>query len=556
MIQDIKDRIPTDVLSNGAIRYGVYDENNNLLRYEYIKREDEPLEEGTNINRALFKNLQGDLYTNDRYSLITPTVLEETVFIESPPHSKDVWNETSLTQAEYSGKNILFKNSKLNASSTSSSTYSVKNPIGIISDSDYSWRSSSSTSAWWKITFGMPIQLNQIHIASSGEFTLQGCVDDTEKEWITLYTATSSIDKTITLQNQAKYKKYRVYFEYTSATTFVLWSFGIVSLYAPKYIFNSDIPLSSYEEGKIANLLPNPLSEANYQSKEFSTAIQPTFSSIASVTNEYGTWGIRGGYNGASSISSLSSAFDGDLSTYASGSISGTYGYTYVELYNASANTKWAICPKEISVTTRAFSGVVLGFDPVESEWVILGKPSSDKSDATTSTISLANEERFFTAFRLLSYRYSSSYDTAYFYDFKIVAGTVRYGANPFAQNNTFTYPYLKIGNLQEKMIATNINSGEIYQLVYRNNRWEVPSSGFRVKAKELNYIYGIQGKIILDVKAKAVLFTLGGSSYLLRRGESQAISNRTHTLDENGETIGISYTGGDAVREMCLIFY
>ena len=52
-ILEIKDRIPTQVLDNGAIRYGVYDENNNLLRYEYMKREDEPIEEGTPVNKVL-----------------------------------------------------------------------------------------------------------------------------------------------------------------------------------------------------------------------------------------------------------------------------------------------------------------------------------------------------------------------------------------------------------------------------------------------------------------------------------------------------------------------
>lgn len=41
------DRTPTKVLPNGAIRYGVYDEAGNLLRYEYIKPEDEPTQVGT-----------------------------------------------------------------------------------------------------------------------------------------------------------------------------------------------------------------------------------------------------------------------------------------------------------------------------------------------------------------------------------------------------------------------------------------------------------------------------------------------------------------------------
>ena len=70
-ILDVKDRIPTEILPNGAVRYGVYDENNNLIRYEYMKREDEPIEEGTPINKILFDNFQGDLYTQDRYNVPT-----------------------------------------------------------------------------------------------------------------------------------------------------------------------------------------------------------------------------------------------------------------------------------------------------------------------------------------------------------------------------------------------------------------------------------------------------------------------------------------------------
>ena len=54
---DVKDRVPTNVLSNDAIRYGVYDEEGKLLRYEYMKREDEPIEEGTAINKVFFGTL-------------------------------------------------------------------------------------------------------------------------------------------------------------------------------------------------------------------------------------------------------------------------------------------------------------------------------------------------------------------------------------------------------------------------------------------------------------------------------------------------------------------
>lgn len=48
----MRDRESTNILSNGAIRYGIYDENGTLLRYEYIKLEDEPTVAGSIYNRA------------------------------------------------------------------------------------------------------------------------------------------------------------------------------------------------------------------------------------------------------------------------------------------------------------------------------------------------------------------------------------------------------------------------------------------------------------------------------------------------------------------------
>nr|DAH25890.1 MAG TPA: LONG TAIL FIBER PROTEIN P37 PROTEIN, FIBER PROTEIN.2A [Caudoviricetes sp.] len=48
----MKDRQPTQVLANGAIRYGIYNADGSLNRYEYMKREDAPTVEGTPLNKA------------------------------------------------------------------------------------------------------------------------------------------------------------------------------------------------------------------------------------------------------------------------------------------------------------------------------------------------------------------------------------------------------------------------------------------------------------------------------------------------------------------------
>lgn len=48
----MQDRIGTNGLANGAVRYGVYSTDGSLLRYEWIRPADEPLEEGTPLIKA------------------------------------------------------------------------------------------------------------------------------------------------------------------------------------------------------------------------------------------------------------------------------------------------------------------------------------------------------------------------------------------------------------------------------------------------------------------------------------------------------------------------
>lgn len=48
----MKDRQPTQVLANGAIRYGIYRADGTLDHYEYLRREDAPTVEGTPLSKA------------------------------------------------------------------------------------------------------------------------------------------------------------------------------------------------------------------------------------------------------------------------------------------------------------------------------------------------------------------------------------------------------------------------------------------------------------------------------------------------------------------------
>lgn len=53
----MQDRLPTQVLENGAIRYEEFNSNSVSQGYKYLKLADEPLVEGTPLNKAFFDDL-------------------------------------------------------------------------------------------------------------------------------------------------------------------------------------------------------------------------------------------------------------------------------------------------------------------------------------------------------------------------------------------------------------------------------------------------------------------------------------------------------------------
>lgn len=60
-MNNVVDRVPTQVLDNGAVRWEQFDAQGNSLGYVYMKRADEPSVEGTPINKVLFDSIQTDL---------------------------------------------------------------------------------------------------------------------------------------------------------------------------------------------------------------------------------------------------------------------------------------------------------------------------------------------------------------------------------------------------------------------------------------------------------------------------------------------------------------
>ena len=136
----MKDRVSTKILDNGATRYGVYDETGKLLRYEYIKLEDEPDEEGTILNKA---------------NLLTDEVARQVGLRTADPTPNDMFNvlahvgnmhvwERVLTtiDASYVERRVNISDANIFSSNYQSSTYyarfNVSDSINITSSGDIS----------------------------------------------------------------------------------------------------------------------------------------------------------------------------------------------------------------------------------------------------------------------------------------------------------------------------------------------------------------------------------------------------------------------------------
>lgn len=269
MIQDIRDRVPVNVLSNNAIRYGVYDEQGKFLRYEYIKREDEAVEEGTPINRALLSNIQGDLYAADRYNI--PTVVKGQV---SSDGVKIVGNAFPNTWTRVSATEYTAENGDiLTASSSVESTSNYRLNYVIDGGFSGSWQSEvvstvGENEQWIKIKLKKPLKIKKMATyvsKASNYFTftsaiIQGSNDN--EIWDDLYTILNVQTelKEVTLENDNYYEYYRIYLTGTTTSanngSFMVYEWQTVEYMTKEdqIIYNINLPLTSYEVGKIVNI--------------------------------------------------------------------------------------------------------------------------------------------------------------------------------------------------------------------------------------------------------------------------------------------------------------
>ena len=487
MIQNIKDRVPVNVLSNDAIRYGIYDEEGNLVRYEYIKREDEPVEVGTSINKALLDNLQGDLYTVDRYnkSVVTYEAVGRSVAnVDIIPSS---W--TKISDTEYIGESDLVGDIVLTSDSAVTNSNFALNKIA---DKDVSsaWNSDSNTNTgsanhWAKIKFANPIKITKMKtyiIGSSSSFAnaiIQGSNNDSQ--WNDLYTISSQQTELteIILNNPNYYQYYRIYGTITrDSAVFGVYEWQISEFEGDLlgYVNNLSLPLTSYEVGKIVNIEAQSTDVYRDDTVQ-ATNIFPTSGWTDISTGNASNKTLYTKYTSNDYIlESSTSRVEGEGANNACDNSSSGWnskGTTEQEWIKMTCPAPTKITKMSTWVTaygnTSGFKKAVIQGSKDDSNWVNLSTLSTYQTEKTE--LALENTD-YYTYYRIVV-------DISYFN--ANVGACVKYWevaewieGSHIETIASFENPYLNINNLGAKQINGTIVAGRKYSLVYNGESWNI----------------------------------------------------------------------------------
>ena len=252
-----KDRVPSKVLSNGAIRYEEFDTNGNSLGYKYIKRADEPIEPGTPINKALFDKIDGLLKKElgersriDRYN--APIVSDDI---------GEVLNYDNLFSGEWTGGTGGGSANAYKGSMSVIPEYSAYDSAGHIKNifNSSGWHSRESyKKREFYIDLSESVEILKFKLSrfcgSFVSFIING--SNSIGNWINLYSSTentSGLDEIveITLQNTAKYRYYEFIINVSSTrATATIANLQVVSSKqsANKLLLSNDI--SNYFNGQ------------------------------------------------------------------------------------------------------------------------------------------------------------------------------------------------------------------------------------------------------------------------------------------------------------------
>lgn len=254
---EVKDRVPSQVLTNGAIRYEEFDAEGNSLGYKYIKRADEPTEVGTPINKILFKNTQAYIQSVDRF--IEPLLKASTE--QTSIYYEDVIPKTWTTDGNY----LMNGDIKITASNGGTAVA----PTNIFDGNDNTNINTSKTYYNVIIDFATPQLIRKfsvIHSNKSHKLTVSGSNDNSN--WTTLagpgYNYDGKHDSIISIEDSNMYRYYKFSWTCSSVVSVSIYEIKVLEYEKASQVLEISYPLDAYDANKIIKLkTPSNISTAS-----------------------------------------------------------------------------------------------------------------------------------------------------------------------------------------------------------------------------------------------------------------------------------------------------
>lgn len=254
---EVKDRVPSQVLTNGAIRYEEFDADGNSLGYKYIKRADEPTEVGTPINKMLFKNTQAYIQSVDRY--IEPLLKASTE--QTSIYYEDIIPKTWTKDGNY----LVNGDIKITASNGGTAVA----PTNIFDGNDNTNINTSKTYYNVIIDFATPQLIRKfsvIHSSKSHKLTVSGSNDNSN--WTTLagpgYNYDGKHDSIISIEDSNMYRYYKFSWTCSSVVNVSIYEIKVLEYEKASQVLEISYPLDAYDANKIIKLkTPSNISTAS-----------------------------------------------------------------------------------------------------------------------------------------------------------------------------------------------------------------------------------------------------------------------------------------------------
>lgn len=515
MIQEFKDEVlDTNLQPDVEPRYTIRDNAGNVLNDNVkIELKTPVIENGTPLNKATMGNIQGDLYTSDRYN--KPVVSKESVGQLEETKTGDIIPKTwtKVSDYQYKADGVTLTCDSVYSTSSYYLYYACDGETGTQYRGENSEYNAYRHIKW---IFDTPKKITKMYVYIGTQtsnymtsdyvsITIQGSNNDST--WTDLFSVPiSKVDEykqEIELSNTDYYKYYRIYaYMQENGLNVYEWYVTEYAEIEMQYIYvnNLSLPLTSYEVGKIVRIKGSSYTETQEVTKTGN--IFPTSGwneEVSKTKYSSNGWVIESN----SAEYSVDRVSDNDTST---------------NWHSLDGTTHWIkmTCPEPQKITKMAYNIYMNAYNLTkiaiqgskdDDVWVDLGTPSTSTENLTEITLSNTDFYKYYRIYITFSL---NSLITMYEWQvseyIEIEEGV---------EITSFENLYININNLGVMPIKGTVYKNNYYNLVFDGTQFLLEST--RIDVTNATILATTSGTYTLnpDITYDVVAIGGGGGSWM-----------------------------------------